>query len=88
MSKPTRLKFKKFLKAVRHFAKEKFARFNEINSSGSAIRFEVFLKQDDEVPHEMWTVHRDDVVWTNDLKKTYENLCVSKEDFLKVANEM
>jgi len=85
VSVPTRIDFNDFQKAVEKIAILKGYRECKITraSGGSAVRFEIF-RNDEVVPHKMWTAHEDRherKVYTQDLKKACDNLGVSKKSF-------
>lgn len=85
---PTKIKFKHFIKAVEIIAVRKFKRVLYTKGSGSARRFDLFIKESDSLPAKMWTAHEDKMVWSGDYKKACENLGVDKNEFQKVVNSL
>ena len=85
---PTKIKFKHYVKAIEIIAQQKNQIVACTNGSGSARRFDLFLKETDKIPAKMWTAHEDKVVWTGDLKKACDNLGVNKKDFEKLAQSL
>ncbi len=84
LSKPSRINFKDFVKAVVVFAVEKGFHCKYYPTSGSARRFDLFHKREDEVPFDMWVVHedlRERKIYTQDLKKACDKLGVTVQDF-------
>ncbi len=82
MPKQTQIEFKLVVKCIKKCAAERFAKFNIIEKSGSAIRFELFEKDTDKDPISMWVMHEDKYIYTDDLKKACANLKVTKEELL------
>jgi len=86
MVKKNQIKFSVFLKTIKRYIDENFPKFNIINKPGSGIRFEIFNKEEDSVPSEMFVVHRDKFVHKGDLKKTSEKLGIKLEDLIDLIN--
>ncbi|MCC6713436.1 MAG: hypothetical protein IT344_08750 [Candidatus Dadabacteria bacterium] len=82
MPRQTQVEFKVVVKCIRKCAAEKFAKFKIIEKSGSAIRFELFENDSDDVPTAMWVMHRSKYIYTDDLKKACANLKVTEKELL------
>ncbi len=82
MPKQTQIEFKAVVKCIKKCATEKFANFKIIEKSGSAVRFELFENDTDEVPCAMWVMHKSKYIYTDDLKKACANLKVTEEELL------
>jgi len=87
VSKPTNIDFEDFKNAIDRCAKDFFNRHTIDEKRGSAIHIELFKKETDGIPCEIWTIHKDRYVYTQDLKKTYTNLGVSEEKFLSYTKK-
>lgn len=82
MPKETNIKFKDFLKGVHKYLKENNVNFNYINKSGSARRFEIF-ENNPNIPSKMWVIHEAKKIYSDDFKKTCNNLDISKDELEK-----
>ncbi len=82
MPKQTQIEFKTVVKCIIKCAAAKFANFKVIEKSGSAVRFELFEKETDEVPTAMWVMHKSKYIYTDDLKKACTNLKVTEKELL------
>lgn len=76
----TQIKFKDFLKAVIKHGNQKFGKLKKVNKSGSARRFDLYKDENDDVPFRMWSVHESEYVYSDDFKKTYEGLGITKDE--------
>lgn len=88
MPVPTRIKFKKYCKAVEIIVGEKFAKFSKTNKSGTGIRYEIFENRNDDVPCAFWVVHQKEVIYSDDLKKTCKALGITQKEFASVVDRL
>jgi len=84
----TNIKYKDFLKVVKKLAEERFGKYRIISGSGSARRFELFTNKEDAIPCSYWVVHEDKYIYSDDLKKAYTNLSVTKEEFKQLVKDL
>ena len=83
MPKPTKFKFKDFIRTIWFCGNTRFGRCEIVPKRGSARRIELFKKENDQVPFDMFTVHEDKYVWSGDFKKAYTHLGITKQEFIK-----
>ncbi len=88
MAVQTNIKFKDFMKAIEKCALQRFEKYNIIPKSGSARRIELFKKKTDKDPCEMWVVHESKYVYSDDFKKAYTKLGITKKEFLDIINSL
>lgn len=84
----TNIKYKDFLKIVAKLAIKNFGKYRIIPKSGSARRFELFTDEEDTIPCNMWVIHEDKYIYSDDLKKACTNLGVTKNEFEKLVKEL
>ena len=88
MAIQTQVKFKDFMKAIEKCATQRFGKYDIIPKSGSARRIELFKEKTDKEPCEMWVVHEEKYVYSDDFKKAYTKLGISKEEFLDIIDSL
>lgn len=88
MAIQTNIKFKDFIKAIEKCAVQKFEKCIITPKRGSARRIELFKKKIDKDPCEMWVVHENKYVYSDDFKKAYTKLGISKKEFLDIIDSL
>lgn len=88
VSVQTKYKFKDFIKAVEICAAKRFGSYNIISKPGSARRIELFKDKKDSIPSEMFVVHEDKNIWSDDLKKAALHLKMTKEELEEVIKSL
>jgi len=84
----TNIEFSDFLKAIKIIASQKFKAISIINKPGSGRRIELFLRENDPFPKEMWVVHESKYVYSKDLKKACSHLGITVNQFEEIVHSL
>lgn len=93
MSKQSSYKLSDYIKAIDILSIGKFGKFIHREGKGSAYHFEIYEKETDTTPCNVWNVHyshdRKKEIWSKqDLKKAATYLCVDFDRFIETIEKL